>query len=1000
MKLSKLSMKYFGPFEKEVVDFHSLNDRLFLISGRTGSGKTMIFDAIVTALYGSASTTGRDEESLRSQFAPDDAPCEVSLKFEVKDRAYTVERVLKYQKPGNKSATPPKAVLYDDQGRIIASSLTDLRDAIEDIVKLTKAQFRKILILPQGEFKELLVSTSQEKQDILRTLFQTERFLDFENNLRDELKERSSAAAHLDTRISELIKYINTEEIDIDEVTEFPNYDMVVDYVDGVIYSYDKKLEELRTLGTKRKEEADELSRRLQEKIKHNEQIDRLNNYKRQLTTLVEQSDFIEKNRQTVKRFDETSKIKYELLRKKELETAISENKEALNEAVSVQANITDTLNTKTEALESIERERPEINDREKVYYKHERFLTDTYRNLNDVIERLTKDVQARIEEIKIHQEKISKKNDVIEQISYKEADLFEARSLLTDNGHKLEAIENKVSQAEKSEALVKERQDIETKLSDNNKEIEERKNELASFSAKLENYDEDTLSVINHLVSHLEVGLTCPVCEQTVIELPEHGEFTQQHKEEFNALSERLKVIEKENQSFVNRLDVIEELLNSSEYHDSSVFKEERDKLSADKEKLINQVETIEEKLKEKEALSQEVAGLKEEEDQLTKSLSQKEADLKNEQNKKAEFTEVTGFEDYESFKNHMDSEYETLNAFQKNYSEVKDEVNQLSSSLKLAKSKIESYEQEKVKYQIEQDKLSTTINNFLTSSDFNEEEELYDLVHNPNIEDKRREVKQFDEQKMTLQAYIKEVESVLTSKDSINIEGDQAALKEADDSLSRAREFYTEVRTKRQQNEDIKVKLSDLINEHRQSYEFYMKLVELTEAIQGKKGQKVSLERYVLIYYLDRILDIANIRLLKMTNHRYKLQRSTKRTNRYSGLDIEVFDYYNNQERNINTLSGGETFQASLVLALALNEALQQESGGIQLDTMLIDEGFGTLDQETLEVAITTLIDLQTSGKTIGIISHVEELKDRMENILTVSPENGKSTVSITSI
>src|SRR5699024_12668687 len=103
-------------------------------------------------------------------------------------------------------------------------------------------------------------------------------------------------------------------------------------------------------------------------------------------------------------------------------------------------------------------------------------------------------------------------------------------------------------------------------------------------------------------------------------------------------------------------------------------------------------------------------------------------------------------------------------------------------------------------------------------------------------------------------------------------------------------------------------------------------------------------------------------------MTSHRYELRRSTGKSSRKTGLDIEVFDFYNNRARHISSLSGGETFQASLTLALALNEALQQESGGISLDTMLIDEGFGTLDPETLDMAISTLIELQTSGKKIG--------------------------------
>ena len=231
----------------------------------------MIFDAIVYALYGSASTTGRDEESLRSQFAPDDQQAEVKLVFEVRGQQYTVERTLKYHKPGNKSATPPKAVLYSGDGDIIASKLNEVRDAVVDIVKLNRDQFRKILILPQGEFKELLVSSSTDKQDILRTLFQTGRFLNFELNLKEKLKEQSKEAEKLDLRINEQIKHIHTEDIDITEQHDFPNYKMILEYNDGINFSYQKKLEELAEEGKRLKTELDEKQKILVEKTRHNE---------------------------------------------------------------------------------------------------------------------------------------------------------------------------------------------------------------------------------------------------------------------------------------------------------------------------------------------------------------------------------------------------------------------------------------------------------------------------------------------------------------------------------------------------------------------------------------------------------------------------------------------------------------------------------------------------------------------------------------------------------
>ena len=128
-------------------------------------------------------------------------------------------------------------------------------------------------------------------------------------------------------------------------------------------------------------------------------------------------------------------------------------------------------------------------------------------------------------------------------------------------------------------------------------------------------------------------------------------------------------------------------------------------------------------------------------------------------------------------------------------------------------------------------------------------------------------------------------------------------------------------------------------------------------------------------------------------MTGQRYQLKRRTTTSQGYSGLEIEVFDFYSNKSRHITSLSGGETFQASLALALGLSEIVQRESGGISLDSMFIDEGFGTLDQETLETALNTLLTLNESGRMVGIISHVSELKQRIPTILEVHSDGYQS-------
>lgn len=168
------------------------------------------------------------------------------------------------------------------------------------------------------------------------------------------------------------------------------------------------------------------------------------------------------------------------------------------------------------------------------------------------------------------------------------------------------------------------------------------------------------------------------------------------------------------------------------------------------------------------------------------------------------------------------------------------------------------------------------------------------------------------------------------------------------------------------------------------------YAILGRLAEVANGNNPRRMTFQRFVLATLLDEVLEAASVRLLAMSRGRYTLQRVREQADQRSagGLDLEVFDYDTGAARPANTLSGGEGFLASLSLALGLADVVQSRSGGIQLDTLFVDEGFGTLDPESLDFAIRTLLDLQQAGRLVGIISHVAELRERIDVRLEVRP------------
>ena len=180
--------------------------------------------------------------------------------------------------------------------------------------------------------------------------------------------------------------------------------------------------------------------------------------------------------------------------------------------------------------------------------------------------------------------------------------------------------------------------------------------------------------------------------------------------------------------------------------------------------------------------------------------------------------------------------------------------------------------------------------------------------------------------------------------------------------------------------------IKISDKIKEDESEYNV---IGELSELANGNNLERITFERYVLAAYFDDIIKAANRRLSKMTNERYALKRKAEKGKgtKQSGLELEIIDAYTGKERHVNTLSGGEGFKASLALALGLADVIQSYAGGVHIETMFVDEGFGSLDPESLDGAINALMDLKNLGRLVGIISHVDELRERIEARLEVS-------------
>lgn len=252
--------------------------------------------------------------------------------------------------------------------------------------------------------------------------------------------------------------------------------------------------------------------------------------------------------------------------------------------------------------------------------------------------------------------------------------------------------------------------------------------------------------------------------------------------------------------------------------------------------------------------------------------------------------------------------------------------------------------------------------------------------------------------------EARIEELEKAVDRYEDIDGEAAEAAKEEAEEAIEELREYITSVAADLQSvNTALTSIRGDIgkLEKIREEHEILDSLVKTASgSIAGK--ERLSLETYVQAFFFDKIIRRANLRLRLISDGQYEFIRSTKATdNRVQyGLDLAVVDHYSGHERPVNTLSGGESFMASLSLALGLSDEVQASAGGIRFDSMFIDEGFGSLDSETLEKAVRTLTELSDDDKIIGIISHVDALKSRIDKqiVVTKNRESGSRVAMFT--
>ena len=1008
MKPIRLELKEFGPYKNEIIEWDKIiNEPIFLITGKTGSGKSTLFDAITYALY-NKTTGGKDIASLRTKTALDKDKTQVNFDFELSGKKYRIERTLAYLKAGNKNLTSGKVALmqYNDESlEVIATKEQEVKEKVEELIGLDDKQFCQIIILPQGKFKEFLLSKSSEKKETLRSLFNTYFYQKFVEQLQEQAKKLDSSHKQKEKELITRFEQFDIEE----ELTKFEylkdeNFEEILSIIhsqEETIKNEKKELLKLERSFSKEKEKFIELS-------KLNDKFIQLKNNKLELANLSEKEDYYKSLRLEVEQLKELQKSKDKIieystllnkqsqLRKLEKDLLIDTDKYKL-----------DLENNKKLQLElNAQKDNIEELRKETVDYK---FFYNNFNELNSA--------KANIEIYSKRLEELALKKE-----TYKELD---SRLKVSKEGY-LEDIEEKTilesSIGKLKLEILKKEQDVEKLEEYNNKlaEVSEKsfkltldKKQLEELEVEKKKLEQEVIllnknkeqEVLNGFLLKLHEGDECPLCKQKIEHLPEIpsleavDESIEKSLQKVNKDTIQLETLIKKDEEEIERISaLLKNLEDTINFKAKEELSQLEDELKTDNLKLTDISKAIkisEDKIK---GLNQEIEELSE----LFKNedeIKQKHLEAKNkieqfEKNVKIELDEFADY--YEKIQSQVEDFDNRCNVQQNN-----------SNELLIRKTKLETEQKNNKTNLLEVSKRIENIIESFSDSKLNKyyitlemaEEDIAELV---KLEEFESQINKFEDAKKIIVNNIEKLVEELEEIEQPDLEEGQRKLQNIEFQVNDFIEKVVILNTRLENNKKLYKKIHSEYIELLESSKEIREIIAFSDVVSGKTENRKSLETYVQGYYLDLILVAGTKRLLQMTNDRYRFIRRDEKSKGggLQGLEIEIHDIYLNSTRIISSLSGGELFLASLALALGLAEVIQNESGGISLETIFIDEGFGSLDTETLDIALTTLIDLQSYGRNIGIISHVSELKERIRPKVEVYSKDNYAKIKMTGI
>lgn len=1061
MKPILLTMQAFGSYgEKTEIDFQKGGD-FFLISGDTGSGKSTIFDAMMFALYGEVSTNGSGKENeLLSQFVDvrNDKPL-VSLVFTAhqhgQEETYKITRTPRHIRPAKRTGAKQQeegetAELLMPDGSQYPGKLSDTNRKIEEIVGLTADQFRKVVMIAQGEFMDFLRAGSKEKTELLRDLLKTDYYYQLSERLKTLAKEKNTAAKTQRANMSFFAGRAVTEGMPEEDAQALEaakgtvitakelqpeQVDTLAEVLSGVCARLQLQQGELAQQQTAAQKDRDECMKRIEAAKPLMDRFEELESAEKVLQECAAQADEIEKKRGLIGKIRDAWAIEPKYQRMKDAQKTLTD---AQRELATKQQELPQLKQTAADAVV-----------------------------LHQQMEKAQQDATAHESEVKTKVKDALKTFDALEKAEKalrqaEEADAKanaeSAKKALDDFKKQEDAWRTQEAELQGAEAAYEvckqqnqQYRDLKKSLEDlhgSQKDVQEKAQQAAAaaktyasatqkYQREQKAYDDYRLAFLNAqaglLARELVSGKPCPVCG--ALEHPAPCQLTQENqqlnreelerrrkaagdaakaqeekaKESESAqakLTERQKVAEEAEKKLVENARNIRENVPMATAADVEAM------LTAWLPELQSASKSVQAKVDALKKVRENLDGAKEKREQLEKAASDAQETAKSTAVKKAEAEKTWNLHQEElsssAYRTRGDAVAQRTQAqeakqkaetaasqaaekerqAQKAETDCETQIRRLNEEMPQKQANAEEFNQQ---YQ------QTMAEKSLDETQWRQLAADYDAEEPDHLQKK---VNDFDQKKNTAETQCTTAQSAIAGREKPDMakleaasKAAESALKEVSDALETAKHLHSDNARVLKDLRDGRDPLAKACKEANTAQ-------HLSDVMAGtESGNRMNLETFVQRNYMEKILCDANRRFRDMSNGQFELKLINVEDageGKNKGLDLEVYSIVTGKTRSVNTLSGGESFMAALSLALGMADQIQAATAAIHLDVMFIDEGFGSLSDNARNEAVNILKEMAGKQRQIGIISHVSELKDEIENQLIVKKDDRGSHIS----